>query len=115
MEITVKTNQLAIVSFVCGLIALLSVGTVYSLLFLWSPENLSEATTALIATVLYFPRSLFLLFAELSLITGILALSEIKQESRMEKGKTLAWVGIILGAGVILLRLGITIALTLRS
>ena len=115
MENTVKTNQLAIVSFVCGLIALLSIGTVYSLLFLWSPENLPEAATTLIATLLYFPRSLFLLFAELSLITGIIALSEIRKEGGMEKGKTLAWVGIILGAGVILLRLGLTLTLILRS
>jgi hypothetical protein len=100
MEITVKTNQLAIVSFICGLLALVSFGAAHLLVFLWSPENLPESTMALITTVLYFPRSLFLLFAELSLITGFLALREIEKQGGLEKGKTLAWAGIILGAGV---------------
>ena len=115
MEITVKTNQLAIVSFICGLIALVSFGTVYSLLFFWSPENLPEAAMTLISALLYFPRSIYLLSAELSLIIGILALNEIKIAGGMEKGRTFAWIGIILGAGVILFQLSLPIILRLRS
>ena len=115
MEISVKTNQLAIVSFVCGLIALVSFGAMYSAVFIPSTENVPEATTVLIVTLLYFPRALFVLFAELSLIIGILALNEIKMAAGMEKGKTFAWVSIILGAGVILFQLGLSIILRLRS
>lgn len=115
MQITFKTNQLAIVSLVCGLIALVSFGAMYSAMFLQSTENLTEATTSLIVTLLYFPRSIYLLSAELSLIIGILALNRIKIAGGMEKGKLFAWVGIILGAGVILFQLGLGIFLRLRS
>jgi hypothetical protein len=115
MEITFKTNQLAIVSLVCGLIALVSFGATYSAIFLPSTENLPEATTRLLVTLLYFPRSIYLLSAELSLIIGILALNEIKIAGGIEKGKTFAWIGIILGAGVILFQLGLSIMLRLRS
>ena len=115
MENTVKTNQLATVSFIGGLIALVSCGTVYLLPFLWSPENLPEATMTLIGALLYFPRSIYLLSAELSLIIGILALNEIKIAGGTEKGRTFAWIGIILGTGVILFQLSLPIILRLRS
>jgi hypothetical protein len=115
MEINRKINKRAIVSFICGLIALLSIGTVYLLLFLWSPQNLPESTMTLISALLYFPRSIYLLSGELSLIIGILALNEIKIAGGMEKGKTFAWIGIILGAGVILFQLSLPIILRLRS
>jgi hypothetical protein len=115
MQITFKTNELAIVSFVCGLIALVSIGAVYSLLFLWSPENLPEVTITLISSLTYFPRSIYLLSGELSVITGILALNELKIAGGMEKGKAFAWIGIILGAGVILFQLSLPIILRLRS
>lgn len=50
------------------------------------------------------------LCALIALVTGILGLTEIKKKDGIEKGKTLAWVGIVLGVGWILfgLLVGIT-------
>jgi hypothetical protein len=44
-------------------------------------------------------RSALDLFTFLSLLIGILALRDIRKKGGTEKGKTLAWAGIILGAG----------------
>ena len=101
MELTVKPtiNRLAIFSFVCGLIALPTVVTFVVLLYRGSiPEPGS-----LIETFMNLSRSI------LALVTGILALREIKKKGGMEKGKTLAWVGIIIGAAWLLFRVGIAI------
>jgi len=50
-----------------------------------------------------------------ALVTGILGLREIKQKEVTEKGKTLAWVGIVLGAGWILFGLLIGIIFLLAE
>jgi hypothetical protein len=42
------------------------------------------------------------LCAPVAVVTGILALREIKKKGGTEKGKILAWIGILLGAGYLL-------------
>ena len=109
MEISVKTNRLAIVSFVSGLIGLFSLGlTLFPVLFPPSPENLPEPTSP-INIFMDLSRSVRDLGALVALLTGILALREIKRNAGTEKGKILAWVGIILGGGWILFRVLVAI------
>ena len=98
MEMTVKTNRWAIVSFVSGLIAFLILGALLLAGVTASPGDLPEPTSP-INTILDVSRSALDLCTILSLLTGILALREIRKKGGMEKGKKLAWVGITLGAG----------------
>jgi hypothetical protein len=99
MENSIKTNRLAIVIFVSGLISLLSFGiTLIPLLFPASLGNFPEPGSP-INRFLDVSRSVGDLATIVSLVTGILALREIRKKGAMEKGKTLAWVGMALGAG----------------
>jgi len=98
MEITVKTNRWAIVSFVSGLIAFLSLGALLLVGVTTSPGNF-PAPGSPINSFLDVSRSAGNLATIVSLVTGILALREIRKNGGMEKGKTLAWVGMALGAG----------------
>ena len=107
MESSIKTNRLAMVSFASGLIALLSIGLIFVLYS--SPETAGGLIS--IADGIIMPvRNLSV---PVALLTGILALREIKKKGGIEKGKVLAWVGIVLGAGWILfgLLVGITFLL----
>ena len=98
MEISVKTNRLAIVSFVSGLISFLSLGVLLPVLLPPYPGYLPEPASP-INTVMDLSRPVRDFCTILALFTGILALREIRKKGGMEKGKALAWAGIILGAG----------------
>ena len=98
MEITVKTNRWAIVSFVSGLIAFLSIGALLLIGVTTSPGNF-PAPGSPINSFLDVSRSAGNLATIVSLVTGILALREIRKNGGMEKGKMVAWAGIILGGG----------------
>ena len=98
MENSVKTNRLAIVSFVSGLIALFSLGlywVLFTIAFPSSPEPMNRA----IITIMDLSVSVRNLCAPAAIITGILGLREIKKKDGAEKGKILSWVGIVLGVG----------------
>ena len=112
----VNTNRLAIISFVSGLIALLSLGlywALFSIAYPSSPGYSSESTNRAFLTIMDLSVSLRNLCAFTALVTGILGLREIKKKGEIGKGKILAWVGIVLGAGWILfgLLVGITFLL----
>jgi membrane protease YdiL (CAAX protease family) len=94
MEIVIKTNRLAIVGVVSGLIAFLILGTLLTAFRGIFPEPGSP-----IDTIMNQLRAALDLFTFLSLLIGILALRDIRKKGGTEKGKTLAWAGIILGAG----------------
>ena len=98
MEITLKTNRWAIVSFVSGLIAFLILGALLLAGITTSPGDLPEPTSP-INTLLDLSRSALDLCTLLSLLTGILALREVRKNSGTEKGRLLAWIGITLGVG----------------
>ena len=104
MDTSIKTNRLALISFICGLIALLSLGLYYAMFPIVNGDPSGTTNTALLSMMdLTIPvRNLF---STVSLITGILALLEIKKKEGAEKGKLLAWVGILLGAAWFLFRL----------
>jgi len=103
MESSIKTNRLAIISFVSGFIALISLGLYWVLFPIAFPGDSSgvmpESVNNPIFTILDLSGSVRNLCVPVALLTGILALREIKKKDGTEKGKILAWVGIVLGAG----------------
>ncbi len=104
MENSVKTNRLALISFVCGLIALLSLG-LYYILFPMVFGNPAGTTNTALLSIMDLTVPVRNVFSTVALITGILALVEIKKKEGSEKGKLLAWVGIVLGAAWFLIRI----------
>lgn len=101
MKNSIKINRLSIVSFVSGLMALLSLGLYWVLFSVAFPSSPEPANRALI-TIMDLSVSFRNLCALTALVTGIFGLREIKKKDGMQSGKTLAWVGIILGGGWIL-------------
>lgn len=96
MDHPLKTNRLALISFISGLIALLSISLIF---LLYRTVELGGTLLTLADGALIPLRNLSVVVA---LITGILGLMDIKKKAGAERGKTLAWVGIILSAGWIL-------------
>ena len=96
MEPPGKTNTIAMISFTCGLIALLSMGLLFAAYnFLELTQGLLFITDGILTPV----RNISMVAA---IITGILAHVQIKKSGHTEKGKWLAWAGIVLGAGWLL-------------
>lgn len=99
----VRTNWLAVISFVSGLLALLCIAGTFAVLRL--------APTAIyldfILQLLIPLRDLSVLIA---LVTGILALGEIGRKGGAEKGKALAWLGIAVGIGWIVFFILVVVA-----
>ena len=96
MTVQKRTNLLSMISFISGLSGLL----VTSLVF--AAYNLLEQTDGLLFItdgILIPIRNISVLAA---IITGILAHWQIKKKGQVEKGKWLAWAGIILGAAWLL-------------
>jgi hypothetical protein len=96
MENNTKTNKLAIISFICGLIALISIGSIFA------GYNMTEPTPA----ILFITDGILMPIRNISvvaaLIIGIFALRDLKKKDRSEKGKWLAWAGIIMGGAWII-------------
>ena len=92
MDKSKQTNLFSIISFACGLTALISTGIIFA------AYNLVEPTEA----ILFFTDGILMPVRNISvvvaLVTGILAHRDIKKKGHVEKGKWLAWGGIILGA-----------------
>lgn len=104
METTIKTNRLAIASFASGLLGLFALSPLlFLLIFPPSPGNLPEESSP-INILLTFSRSIGNLSTLVSLVTGILALREIRRKGGTEKGRLFAWIGILIGGGWILFR-----------
>ena len=104
MENSLKTNRLALISFISGLIALLSLGLYYALFAInnITPTGPFGPTLVSIMDLTVPVRNLL---STVAMVTGILAIIEIKKKEGTEKGKSLAWGGILLGAAWFLFRL----------
>lgn len=96
-----KTNRLAIASFVFGLIALLSLG-LYWILFPLAYPSSPEPGNQVIVIIMDGTVPLRNLSAAVAVILGILALREVRKSGDAGKGRLFAWLGILLGAGWIL-------------
>lgn len=104
MDNHIKTNRLAVASLASGLIGFFALSPLlFLLLFPPSPGNLPEESSP-INILLTLSRSIGNLATLVSLVTGILALREIKRKGGTEKGRLFAWVGIAIGGGWILFR-----------
>jgi hypothetical protein len=101
MDIGKKTNRLAIISFVSGLIGFISL-RLYWFLYMKIASSSEELVNRSLIPIMDGSVSIRNICAPGALVTGILALIEIKKKGGAEKGKSLAWVGIALGAGWIL-------------
>lgn len=108
MENTVKTNRLAIVSSVSGLITLLSLSAFFPLFFSATPGNWPGPASPA-GILMNVARSLLDPGALVALLMGILALRDIKKKAGTEKGKTFAWIGIVIGGGWFLFRVLVAI------
>jgi len=104
METSIKTNRLALISFICGLIALLSLGLYYAFFAINNVTPTGPFGPTLLS-IMDFTVPVRNLFSTVALITGIIGLLEIKKKEGAEKGKSLAWAGILLGAAWFFFRL----------
>jgi hypothetical protein len=104
MEKTLKTNRLALISFVCGLIALLSLAFYYALFAINNITPTGPFGPTLV-TIMDLTVPLRNILSTVALVTGILAVLEIRRKAGTEKGRWLAWAGILLGAAWFLTRL----------
>ena len=112
MEINKKTNRLAIISLISGLIGFISLG-LYWIMYTEVASSSEELVNRFLIPIMDGSVSVRNVCAPSALITGIIALIEIKKKDGTEKGRLLAWVGIALGAGWILfgLLVGVTFLL----
>ena len=93
MEHSAKTNRLAIISFAFGITALLFIAIVF---LFFNAIKTPNSIIGIIDAIIIPARNLCVAVA---LITGVLALIEIKKKGGTKKGKIFAWTGIIIGAG----------------
>ena len=99
-----KINLLVLISFISGLTALLTIGIIFAIYNFVDPaEGILFITDGILMPV----RNLAVFAA---LVTGILALINIKKSGGAERGKLYAWVGIVLGGGWLLF--GLLVGLT---
>lgn len=104
MDSSMKTNRLAIISFVSSLVAIVSVGLIF---VLYNSQNNSRIFIDITDGIIMPIRNLCI---ALALITGILALRDIKKKEGAEKGRILAWIGICLSAAWIIFGLGVGVS-----
>jgi hypothetical protein len=96
MRSSVKTNRLALISFVSGVLAALIVALIFVVYNLLEPAS---AIINLTDAVLMPLRNVLLLAA---MVTGVLGLLDIKKKDGAERGKGFAWVGIVVSAAWII-------------
>jgi hypothetical protein len=89
-------NLISIISFACGLIALVSIGIIIA------AYNLTESTEGFLFITDGIMMPIRNISVVVALITVFLALREIKKKGHTKKGKWLAWMGILISAGILL-------------
>jgi hypothetical protein len=104
MENNHKTNKLAIISFACALIALISIGIIFAV---YNTTEPNQAILFITDGVLMPTRNISVVGA---LVAGILALRNLKKKDPFEKGACLAWAGIVISVGIILSGLFISLS-----
>jgi hypothetical protein len=112
MDSRKKTNPLAIISLISGLLGFISLG-LYWILYSMVTSSSEELVNRVLIPIMDGTVSVRNVCAPAAIITGVIALIEIKKKGGAEKGRSLAWVGIALGAGWIIfgLLVGVTFLL----
>lgn len=96
MERSNETNWLAIACFVSGVIALLCIVLIF---VLYNSAETSNSIRRITDGIIMPIRNLSVV---VTLLTGILALNNIKKKGGTKKDRILAWTGIAVAAGWIL-------------
>ena len=96
MEHSNETNRLAIACFISGMIALLCIVLIF---VLYNSAETSNSIRRITDGIIMPIRNLSVV---VTLLTGILALNDIKKKGGTKKEKILSWSGIVIGAGWIL-------------
>lgn len=96
MANSIKTNRLALLSFVSGCIALLAIILVF---VLYNALDPSPGMIGITDGIIIPGRNLAVFVA---LLAGILALIEIKKTGGSRRNSIFSWFGIVIGAGWIL-------------
>jgi hypothetical protein len=113
MQTSKRINRMAMISFIFGLIALLSLGLYWGLQTLVFPAHTVEFANRVILPIMDGSTMVRNLCATTALVTGIIALVQIKKTMSTEKGRLFAWIGIALGTSWILFGLAVGIIFTL--
>ncbi|MBS3753985.1 MAG: hypothetical protein KGY46_11465 [Anaerolineales bacterium] len=90
------TNRLAIACFISGMIALLCIALIF---VLYNSVEASNSIRRITDGIIMPIRNLSV---GVTLLTGLLALKDIKEKGGTKKDKVLSWSGIVIGAGWIL-------------
>ena len=96
MSNSLKTNRLALLSFVSGSTALIAISLVF---VLYNALDPSPGMIGIIDGILIPGRNLAVFAA---LAAGILALIEIRKTGGTKRNKIYAWFGVAIGAGWVL-------------
>ncbi|MBA4383224.1 MAG: hypothetical protein C0410_00665 [Anaerolinea sp.] len=115
MQTSKRINRMAMVSFISGLIALFSLGLYWALQALIFPGHTVDFANRVILPIMDASTMVRNLCATTALVTGIIALVQIKKAAPSGKGKLFAWIGIVLGAGWILFGLAVGVIFTLAE
>jgi len=115
MQTSKRINRIAMISFIFGLIALFSLGLYWALQTVIFPGHTAEFANRVILPIMDASTMVRNLCAVVALVTGIIALIQIKKAASSEKGKLFAWIGIALGAGWILFGLAVGVIFTLAE
>ncbi|MBA3073539.1 MAG: DUF4190 domain-containing protein [Anaerolineae bacterium] len=102
MQTSKRINRMALISFILGLIALLSLGLYWELQTLIFSHNTDEFANRVILPIMDGSTTVRNFCALTALVSGIIALNQIKKAGQFEKRKLFAWIGIVLGSSWIL-------------
>ena len=110
-----RINHMAIISFIFGLIALLSLVFYWVLQIMIFPNQTVEFANRVVLPIMDGSTMVRNFCALTALVTGVIALNQIKKARQIEKGKLLAWMGIGLGASWILFGLAVGVIFSLAK
>lgn len=118
MENKPKVNSLAIISFVSGVTVLVSLVLYYALsqtFFRTADIFPFELQNRFLLVVMELSVPVRNLFAPLAVLTGFFGLRQIKKNEVNQKGRPLAWIGLLLGGGWILMGILVSIVFLLAK
>jgi len=106
---------MAIISSIFGLVALISLGLYWVLQILIFPNQTVEFANRVILPIMDVSTTVRNFCALTALVTGIIALNQIKKTQTIERGQLFAWIGIGLGSSWILFGLTVGVIFSLAE
>lgn len=106
---------MALISFITGLVALLSLCLYWVLQIAIFPHQTVEFANRVILPIMDASTTVRNFCAITALVTGIIALNQIKKTQPIERGRLFAWIGIVLGLSWILFGLAVGVIFSLAE